>query len=144
EAAGAVSGLRLHHTAADVAREMLLATCGLLGELGALLVGYEPRVERVVASGGVVTRVPGYAQLLADAIGRPVEVSPIGESSLLGAALRARSDVVTGTATDVAPGAVYRPRPAWSAALRERREAALELAARLRGAADVGPPDVGP
>lgn len=140
DASGAITGLRLHHAAADVTREILLATAGVFAEAGELLLRYEPRVERVIASGGVVTRVPGYAQLLADAVGRPVEVGAVAESSLRGAALRAAH----GTATDLDPRTdpddgssvgepprVLHPRPAWTAAIRERREAAIEVASRL-------------
>lgn len=50
-------------------------------------------VSSFIAAGGIANARPEFAQLLADATGHPVALSDADESSLAGAALRARGRV---------------------------------------------------
>lgn len=88
----------------------------------------QPTLSRFVTAGGIVQGSPVFGQLLADATERTVSLSSVGESSLRGAAVHALGGAP-------APELVreFAPRPAWSAAIRERRAAAAELDSRLRG-----------
>lgn len=129
DATASMTGLRLHHTVEDVRREMVLAVCASYAELTELTLRCEPRIERLVASGGVVERSPAFAQLLADATGRPLDVLAVAETSLRGAALRAHGDDA-----DPASPAVqdrYEPRPEWHRAIQGRLWALRELRDRL-------------
>lgn len=126
-ATGAINGLRPVHTREDLAQELVLASIGVFGELTDLMALAEPRLDVLIASGGVVSAAPIYAQLIADATGRDVMISAADESSLLGAALHC-----AGLAGSVEPtGTLVEPRPAWTAAIAERRERSEELAERL-------------
>jgi xylulokinase len=91
-------------------------------------------VTRIVAAGGG-TRVPPWMQAMADATGRPVEVSGVAEGAALGAAFLAR--MATGlesTITDAARWAsterVVEPQSTWAAAVADRYGRFLELGER--------------
>ena len=91
-------------------------------------------VSRVVATGGG-TRVEPWMQAIADATGRPVEVSAVAEGAALGAAFLARmavglessmSDAARWSATE----RVVEPDPVWAGAMQDRYGRFLELANR--------------
>ncbi len=91
-------------------------------------------VTRIVATGGG-TRVKPWMQAIADATGRPVEVSAVAEGAALGAAFLARmalglessmSDAARWAATE----RIVDPHPAWAAAVDDRYRRFLELSAR--------------
>ncbi len=91
-------------------------------------------VSRVVATGGG-TRVEPWMQAVADATGRPVEVSAVAEGAALGAAFLARmavglessmSDAARWSATE----RVVEPDPVWAGAMQDRYGRFLELANR--------------
>lgn len=91
-------------------------------------------VARVVATGGG-TRVGPWMQAIADATGRPVEVSGVPEGAALGAAFLAR--MAAGLETAIADAArwvrtarVVEPDPAWAAAIDDRYQRFLELGTR--------------
>jgi gluconokinase len=80
---GLVHGLSFATTAADIAQAALegvayrlVAVLDAIGEL-----------DSVVATGGGLLANPGWLQVLADALGRPVEVSGAPEGSARGAAM---------------------------------------------------------
>jgi gluconokinase len=80
---GLVHGLSFATTAADIAQAALegvayrlVAVLDAIGEL-----------DSVVATGGGLLANPGWLQVLADALGRPVEVSGASEGSARGAAM---------------------------------------------------------
>lgn len=88
-------------------------------------------VSRIVASGGG-TRVQPWMQAIADATGRPVEVSRVAEGAALGAAFLARMAV--GLETTIADAArwarierVVEPRPTWTGPTKDRYRRFLEL-----------------
>ncbi len=95
-------------------------------------------VGRIVASGGG-TRVRPWMQAIADATGRPVEVSAVAEGAALGAAFLGR--LAAGLETTIADAArwaatarVVEPDPAWAAAIEDRYQRFLELGNRTSSA----------
>lgn len=91
-------------------------------------------VARIVAAGGG-TRVAPWMQAIADATGRPVEVSAVAEGAALGAAFLGR--MAAGLETAIADAArwarverIVEPRPAWAAATADRYQRFLELGNR--------------
>ncbi|OBA74968.1 xylulose kinase [Mycobacterium sp. 1554424.7] len=88
-------------------------------------------VARIVASGGG-TRVGPWMQAVADATGRPVEVSAVAEGAALGAAFLGRMAAGVETSiTDAGRWArverVVEPDPAWASAVQDRYRRFLEL-----------------
>jgi sugar (pentulose or hexulose) kinase len=88
-------------------------------------------VARIVASGGG-TRVGPWMQAIADATGRPVEVSAVAEGAALGAAFLGR--MAAGLESSIADAGrwarierVVEPDPAWAAATADRYQRFLEL-----------------
>lgn len=99
---GAIEGLSFATTADDIAQAALEAVCYRLAAVLAALGG----VESVVATGGALLANPGWLQVLADVLGRPVEVSGVAEGSARGAVL-AR----LGVAPPAPIAGVVEPRP---------------------------------
>ncbi len=90
-------------------------------------------VTRIVATGGG-TRVQPWMQAIADATGRPVQLSQVADGAALGAAFLARMAVGLESAmTDAArwarTGRSVDPDPDWAAAMEDRYGRFLELAA---------------
>jgi xylulokinase len=89
---------------------------------------------RIIATGGG-TRLQPWMQAIADATGRPVEVSAVAEGAALGAAFLAR--MAAGLETTIADAAhwastdrVVDPDPGWAAAIEDRYQRFLELGNR--------------
>jgi len=128
---GALDGLDLTHDAASLRRAAYEASGFVVRQLIELS---GTAVARIVASGGG-TRVQPWIQAIADATGRPVEVSGVAEGAALGAAFLGR--LATGLESTIADasrwastGRVVEPRPAWAAAVADRYERFLELGDR--------------
>jgi sugar (pentulose or hexulose) kinase len=133
-----LDALDLTHDAAAVRRAAYEASGFVVRQLVEL--GGAP-VARIVASGGG-TRVGPWMQAIADATGRPVEVSAVAEGAALGAAFLGRMASGLETAiTDAGRWArterVVEPDPAWAAATADRYQRFLELGNQRSGA--VGP-----
>ncbi|MGE2814008.1 xylulokinase [Mycobacterium heidelbergense] len=91
-------------------------------------------VSRIVATGGG-TRLQPWMQAIADATGRPVEVSAVAEGAALGAAFLARIAAGLETTIDdaarwAATDRVVDPDPAWVGAVEDRYRRFLELGNR--------------
>jgi xylulokinase len=91
-------------------------------------------VSRIVATGGG-TRLQPWMQAIADATGRPVEVSAVAEGAALGAAFLAR--MAAGLETTIADAArwaatdrVVDPDPGWAVVIEDRYRRFLELGNR--------------
>ena len=86
---GAVSGLTLRHTASDLARAFMEGVCFEIRRCLEVLAESTP-IRRVVVSGHL-TDHPSSLQMLADILGRPVQIYPAAAESpaALGAALGA-------------------------------------------------------
>src|SRR5438477_20410 len=87
-----------------------------LGTSGAIRVVYAalPGIDRIIATGGTLLRLSWLAQLFADALGRPLVMSAVGEGSARGAAIVAleRVGLVGDLGAVRSPvGRTWRPRP---------------------------------
>ena len=123
-----LDALDLTHDAASLRRAAYEASGFVVRQL--IELGGAP-VARIVASGGG-TRVGPWMQAIADATGRPVEVSAVAEGAALGAAFLGR--IAAGLETTIADAArwasterIVEPDPAWAAAVEDRYQRFLEL-----------------
>ncbi|HZT92047.1 MAG TPA: FGGY-family carbohydrate kinase [Gaiellaceae bacterium] len=82
---GLIAGLSFATTPLDVAQAALEAVCYRFAAVLEALGG----VESVVVTGGALLANPAWTQVLADVLGRPLEVSAVGEASARGAAVAA-------------------------------------------------------
>ena len=82
---GAIRGLSFATSAADIAQAALEGVCYQLADVLDALGG----VESVVVTGGALLANPDWVQVLADVLGRTLEVSGVGEGSARGAAMMA-------------------------------------------------------
>jgi gluconokinase len=82
---GLVSGLSFATTPLDIAQAALEGVCYRLAAVIDAIGG----VASVVATGGALLANPAWVQVLADVLGRPLEVSAVAEASARGAAMLA-------------------------------------------------------
>jgi gluconokinase len=80
---GELHGISFATTPLDIAQAALEGVCYRLADVLDALGG----VESVVATGGALVASPAWVQVLADVIGRPVELSAEAEGSARGAAM---------------------------------------------------------
>jgi gluconokinase len=80
---GLVDGLSFATTAEDVAQAALEGLAYRLADVLGAIGG----IDSVVATGGALLSSPGWQQVLADVLGRPIEISPVAEGSARGAAM---------------------------------------------------------
>jgi xylulokinase len=125
---GALAALDLTHDAASLRRAAYEASGFVVRQL--IELSGMP-VARIVASGGG-TRVQPWMQALADATGKPVEVSGVAEGAALGAAFLGRlaaglESTIADAARWVSTGHVVEPQAAWADAVADRYGRFLEL-----------------
>ncbi len=113
-ARAAITGLSLDTRPAQVFRAAQEAVTYRLGMVYDLLAscGWLPQARLVVGSGGALLNVPGWLQMLADVLGRPVTASGEPEASSRGAAmiaLRACGIIAGFSAIPPLLGPTYRP-----------------------------------
>ncbi|MGA7049684.1 MAG: FGGY-family carbohydrate kinase [Mycobacterium sp.] len=128
---GILDALDLSHDAASLRRAAYEASGFVVRQL--IELSGMP-VVRIVASGGG-TRVQPWMQALADATGRPVEVSGVAEGAALGAAFLARmatgqESAITDAARWALTERVVEPQPTWAAAVADRYGRFRELGER--------------
>jgi xylulokinase len=126
---GLLDGLDLSHDAAALRRAAYEASGFVVRQLIDLS-GAD--VSRIVVAGGG-TRVQPWMQAIADATGRPLQLSGVAEGAALGAAFLGRMAVGSESAfTDAARWAaterVVEPSPAWVDPVQERYHRFLQLA----------------
>jgi xylulokinase len=129
----ALNDLNLTHDAAAVRRGAYEASAFVVRQL--IELSGSPVARIVVAGGG--TRVQPWMQAIADATGRPVEVSAVAEGAALGAAFLARMAVgLETTMTDAGRWAsvdrVVEPQPEWADPVADRYRRFLELSVPKR------------
>ena len=128
DAKGAIAGLTFETTAEDIRQAALEGVAFRLAAIAELL----PEVQEVVATGQGLLSDPGWIQIMADALGRPVTASLVDEASLRGAAVLTLERL--GQPTVEAPlGEVFRPREERAEAYRSARERQQRLYEELRG-----------
>ena len=82
---GAIHGLSFSTSAADIVQAALEGVCYQLADVLDALGG----VESIVVTGGALLANAGWTQILADVLGRTLEVSAVAEGSARGAAMMA-------------------------------------------------------
>jgi len=83
---GLIDGLKQTTTAIEIMRVSATAVFYRLGQIVDLLRAENPKAKRIVVSGGIL-KSPEAIEVLADALGHDVEISPVREASLRGAAI---------------------------------------------------------
>jgi xylulokinase len=131
---GMLDGLDLTHDAASLRRAAYEASGFVVRQLIELS---QANVTRIVAAGGG-TRIGPWIKAIADATGRPVQVSGVAEGAALGAAFLGRMAV--GLESSIADAArwavverVIEPDPAWTEPMEDRYRRFLELAGSQAG-----------
>jgi len=122
---GLVRGLSFATTPLDLAQAALEAVCYRFADVLDALGG----VESVVATGGALMASPDWVQILADVLGRPVEVSSASEGSARGAAVVAleRAGIIVESAGTVAVVEPREGRTEIHAAAREEQRRTMEI-----------------
>jgi xylulokinase len=138
---GILDGLDLTHDAATLRRAAYEASGFVVRQLIELS-GANP--SRIVAAGGG-TRVDPWLRAIADATGRPVQVSAVAEGAALGAAFLGRMAVglessITDAARWAATERVVEPDPGWTGPMEDRYGRFLELAQRPSRSSTTAPP----
>jgi gluconokinase len=129
---GVIAGLRLDTTALEIARAALEAVALRLALVYDLLAPCAAAGHAVVASGGALGRSRVWTQMIADALGHDVSLSPEGEATSRGAALLTLDALgarPAGGAARLPLGETFAPDPARHARYRD----ALERQRRLDG-----------
>jgi gluconokinase len=93
---GLVAGLSFSTTPVDIAQAALEGVAYRFADVLDALGG----VEEIVATGGALLANPGWIQIVADALGRPLHVSAVAEASARGAALAALGRLDLGAPID--------------------------------------------
>ena len=138
---GMLDGLDLTHDAATLRRAAYEASGFVVRQLIDLS---GANASRIVAAGGG-TRVEPWLRAIADATGRPVEVSGVAEGAALGAAFLGRMAVgressITDAARWAAVERVVQPDPAWTGPMEDRYRRFLELGSRPSRSSTAAPP----
>jgi gluconokinase len=128
DAKGAIAGLTFATTAADIRQAALEGVAFRFSAIADLLSG----VEEIVATGGALLADPGWIQIMADALARPVTASRVAEASLRGAAV-AILERLGYEASEAPLGEVFHPREERAEAYRSARERQQRLYEELRG-----------
>jgi gluconokinase len=132
-----IAGIGLATRPDAIARAMIEGVAHRAALLWSVVDAALPGIERIVATGGTLLRLPWLAQLFADALGRPLVQSATGEGSARGAAIAAleRVGLVGDIAAVRAPiGRTWRPRPEAHARLSAGLARQRRLEDALRGA----------
>ena len=132
----AITGLSFSTDAFDILRANLEAVSLGFSEIYRLL---DPQgADEVIASGGALLKSPGWTQMMADALGRPVTACTEQETSCRGAALWAmeRTGIVSNLADiPASTGATFEPRAEHREAYARLRNEQHALYAKLFGPA---------
>jgi gluconokinase len=128
DATGAITGLTFATTARDIREAALEGVALRFSAIADLL----PGIEDVVATGGALLADPGWIQVMADALARPVTVSKVEEASLRGAAV-ATLERLGYEAAEAPVGEVFHPREERADAYRSALERQQRLYEELRG-----------
>lgn len=127
---GTILGLTQATSATEILRAATCSTYYRLAEILELMETVTARTKRVIVSGGIIHSA-APVRLLADALGRDVEICPEGEASLRGAALHALA-ILGQKAKPLRRGSIIRHEAEFAVKHRERRlkQSALEQVLR--------------
>ena len=110
----AIAGMSLATEPFDILRASLESVALRFREIHGILSKNLPRPAEVIASGGALLNSPGWTQMMADALGRPVIACIEPEATSRGAALWALEQIGTIENPSERPasmGAVFDPKP---------------------------------
>jgi L-ribulokinase len=99
---GAILGLTLHTTPAEIYRALIEATAFGARVIVERLEEYGVKVQTVISGGGIAAKNPMAMQIYADIFGRPVQISSSDQTCALGSAIVAA--VVAGAHKNYADG----------------------------------------
>jgi gluconokinase len=122
---GTIVGLMQATSAKDIFRTTTTSVFNRLAQIIKLTKSVTGRADRVIVSGGVI-RSTSTLQILADTIGRDIEVPPVTEASLRGAAVYALTNLSCSPAP-LRRGRTIRHNPKLAAAHRLRQQRQIEL-----------------
>jgi gluconokinase len=108
---GAIAQLTAATTATDIARAGMEGVAIQVATVDRALDESAPGAERLLASGGALTRSPGLCQVMADVIGKPLSMLPVEEASSRGAALVALDRIGARPPRMLPIRRTFRPRP---------------------------------
>jgi gluconokinase len=128
DATGVIAGLTFATTARDIHQAGLEGVAFRFSAIAELL----PGLEEIVATGGGLLSDPGWIQIMADALARPVTASRVEEASLRGAAV-ATLERLGHEAAEAPLGEVFHPRQDRADAYRSARERQQRLYEELYG-----------
>jgi gluconokinase len=131
-----ITGLSASTDAFDILRASLESIALRFREIYCLLAARWGAPTEIIASGGALLHSPGWTQMMADALGRPVTVCTETEASCRGAALWAleRLGIIDGIdALPASTGAVFSPRPEYQATYESLLSRQHQLYERLYG-----------
>jgi gluconokinase len=117
EATGAIAGISLATTPLDLRQAAMEGVAFRLAAIADLL----PEIEQIVATGGALVHDRDWAQIVADALARPLTMSGVPEASLRGAAVAALERAGY-EPVDAPLGETIAPRAALADAYRSARE----------------------
>jgi gluconokinase len=129
-ATGAIARLTQATTAEQIARSAMESVAVRFAMVDAALDRSVPGATRLVASGGALHASPLWSQMVADAVGKPVSVSPDFEASTEGAALLALDRLGVHVQAHPRRGRLMEPNPEAHrayAAVRARQERLYRL-----------------
>lgn len=131
---GAMAGLSFATEPFDIFQAALEAVALGFREIYEILTAQLGAPTEVIASGGALARSPGWTQMIADALGRPITVSIAPEASSRGAALYALQQLGVFPGAEIptaSTGQVIAPRAEYLEPWREMAQARGELYGRL-------------
>ena len=128
DAKGTIDGLTFDTTSRDIHQAALEGVAVRFSAIADLL----PELEEIVATGGGLLSDPGWIQIMADVLARPVTASKVEEGSLRGAAV-ATLERLGHEAAEPPLGKVFHPRPDRADAYRSARERQQRLYEELHG-----------
>ena len=109
DARGLIGGVRLGTTAAEIARALMEAVAYRLALIHERLAPLARPGHALVASGGALLHSDAWIQIVADALGVPLAISPEEEASSRGAALLALAQLGVPPPTPAPPGRTVAP-----------------------------------
>jgi gluconokinase len=128
DAKGTIAGLTFDTTSRDIRQAALEGVAFRFSAIADLL----PELEEIVATGRGLLSDPGWIQIMADVLARPVTASKVEEGSLRGAAV-ATLERLGHQAAEAPLGEVFHPRPDRADAYRSARERQQRLYEELHG-----------
>jgi gluconokinase len=129
-----ITGLAASTEAIDILRAALESIALRFREIYCLLAGHWGAPAEIIASGGALLHSPGWTQMMADALGRPITVCTETEASCRGAALWTLERLGVIDSLDALPastGAAFLPRPEYQAAYQDLLARQKQLYERL-------------